>query len=295
MGEAWFMSEERRMFDELLGDLDALPIAELRQVLEEIASGTVSFGSLDEWRDWFLYLLPHLVPRIHQRDYASLLEVTITALFTQYPAGLEECPDAGFREDVLNTLGQCQMDAACWPDGELDVEVCLDRYFIPRLGLWCWSDANGPLSASMFLCLKYLRADEVGTWLRSVLAIREPRWRAQVMSWLLGAHAVLTGAVRQPSKFDQSGYPRIDWDWSHCLSGDYYNGDTGECRRLDFIPEANREAALLCVKEHFDEAAFLDWLVSFETIPSVEAELAATPFWFFELYGSQHSIPIQAT
>lgn len=186
------------------------------------------------------------------------------------------------------------MDAVCWPAGELDVEVCLDRYFIPRLGLWRWGDANGPLSASMFLCLKYLRADEVGTWLRSVLAIREPRWRAQIMSWLLGAHAVLTGAVRQPSKFDRAGYPRIDWDWSHCLSGDYPS-ETGECRRLDFIPQANREAALLCVKEHFDEAAFLDWLASFETIPSVGAELAATPFWFFELYGSQHPNPIQAT
>ena len=287
------MSEERRMFDELLGDLDILPVAELRYVLEEIATGTVSFGSLDEWRDWFLYLLPHLVPRIHERDYGSLLEVTITALFAQYPAGLEEGPHAGFRDDVLNTLGQCQMDVVCWPNGELDVEICLNRYFIPRLGLWGWGDANGPLSASMFLCLKYLRADEVVTWLRSVLAIREPRWRAQIMSWLLGAHAVLVGDVRQPSKFDQPEGPRIDWDLSHCLSGDYHNGKTGESRRLDFIPEANREAALHCIKEHFDEDTFLAWMTSFETITSVKAELAATPFWFFDLYGPQHPRPVQ--
>jgi hypothetical protein len=49
MGEAWFMGEERRVFDWLLGNLDEFALEELRDPLEEIASGNSSFGSYDEW------------------------------------------------------------------------------------------------------------------------------------------------------------------------------------------------------------------------------------------------------
>jgi hypothetical protein len=44
MGEAWFMSEERRFFHELRGNLDGLTAWHLQEPLQEIASGTSSFG-----------------------------------------------------------------------------------------------------------------------------------------------------------------------------------------------------------------------------------------------------------
>lgn len=179
------------------------------------------------------------------------------------------------------------MDAVCWPGGALDVEICLNRSFASRAGLWFWDQASGALSASMFLCLKYLLPREVKPWLESLLAIDKSHWRAQVLIWLLGANRMLTGAIRQPSQFAPSDYPSIDWAWSHCLKGNYSGDYRGNVAQVDFIPDANRRAAIEAVKGHFTEAVFLDWLQSFTTDPSLEAELADTPFWFFDLYGDK--------
>ncbi|MBV9220115.1 MAG: hypothetical protein JOY94_11920 [Methylobacteriaceae bacterium] len=278
------MSDERRMYPELLGNLADVSVENLQRILAEIASGTSSFGPRDEWRDWFHYLLPRLIPRSHETSVYSTLEVLITAVLTQYPTGLEGARYPGFREDVLGTVGQCLMDAVCWPDGVLDANVCLNRHFVTRVGLWFWDQASGPLSASMFLCLKYLLPQQVKPWLDSVLAIDEPHWRAQVMIWFLGAHGMLSGAVRQPSQFAVSDYPAIDWDWSHCLTGNYSGDHRGNVAKVEFISEANRRSAIEAVKGHFSEPVFLDWLQSFATDPSLEAELAETPYWFYDLY-----------
>jgi hypothetical protein len=283
MGEAWFMSEERRMYPELRGDLAAIPVERLQRTLVEIANGTASFGAREEWRVWFHYLLPRLVPRSHETFVEPLLEILITALFTQYPAGMEAAPYPGFRDHLLNTLGLCLMDGVCWPDGAQGAEACLDRHYLRPP--WTGTRANGALSASMFLCLKYLDAQDVQPWLGSVLAIADPFWRAQVMLWLIGAHEMLTGVVRQPSRFTHNDYPGIDWEWSHCLNGNYSGIHDGEAGRIDFIPEANRLTALETVRAHFTEAACMDWLASFATDTSLEQALAAAPYWFFDLYG----------
>ena len=98
---------------------------------------------------------------------------------------------------------------------------------------------------------------------------------------------MLSGAIWQPSQFAQSDYPPIDWAWSHCLKGNYSGDNSGNAAQVDFIPEANRRAAIEAVKRHFTETVSLDWLQSFTTDPSLEAELADTPFWFFDLYGEK--------
>jgi len=53
MGEAWFMSEKRRTFDLLLGNLEELSLEELRGPLEEIASGNLTGGPSQTDRDHF--------------------------------------------------------------------------------------------------------------------------------------------------------------------------------------------------------------------------------------------------
>ena len=167
----------------------------------------------------------------------------------------------------------------------MDPDACLNKYYVTRRGLWFWDQASSPLSASMFFCLKYLRADEVSPWMMSVFRIESPYWRAQVMVWLLGAHRVLTGGLRQPSWFSLDDDPRIDWEWSHCLTGDY-SGLHGAGEIHDFIPAENRRRALEVTKNYFSEAMFLEWLNSISEHPSLEAELAAKPYWFYELYGT---------
>jgi hypothetical protein len=66
MGEAWFMCDDRRMYTELLGDLDALDARTLKEPLAEIAGGTGSFGPHREWQVWFHHLLGATLPRCHE-------------------------------------------------------------------------------------------------------------------------------------------------------------------------------------------------------------------------------------
>ncbi len=288
MGEAWFMSAERRIYPELLGDLQAIPVERLQDTLYEIAVGTHSFGPQKEWQSWFRYLLPRLIPRSHETHIDALLDTLITAFFTQHPKGLDEEPYPGFRADALLTLGRCLMDHVCWPDGDLDVGMCLNKSYFKPTGLWWWDQASEKLSASLFFCLKYLRPAQIGPWMDSVLGISSPYWRAQVMIWLLGAHGVLTGAVKQPSEFSYDDYPRIDWAVSYCLSGEYTGIYDGSGERAEFIPLANRLAALESVTSYFSEDVFLEWLETITQQPSLVAELADAHYSFYSLYGTKN-------
>jgi len=284
MGEAWFMSPERKMYSELLGDLSNIPINGLQTAMVEIASGTSSFGSLDgEWRQWFHYLLLRLLDRSHESYVTPLLEIVITAFFSQYPIGISAEPYPEFRRDALKTVGQSLMDPICWPDGVLDLGVCFGSFFAEP-GPWFGTEASGVLSASLFFCLKYLEVQELRPWLDSVLTIADPRWRAQITIWLVGAHRMLSGSVRQPSALSRDDYPKIDWEWSHCLQGDYSGRHGGDGRRVDFTSETTRLEALEAIKAHFSEAKRLEWLASFASDPELETGLGSLPYWLFELY-----------
>ena len=114
MGEAWFMREERYMYDYLCKGVDQIDSDELMKPLEEIASGTSSFGYLEEWYTWYNYLLPQLIPRSHEYFLEYMLEYLITGFATQYPEGLGNKYYSQFEEDILNTLGKCIMDKYCW-------------------------------------------------------------------------------------------------------------------------------------------------------------------------------------
>lgn len=85
MGEAWFMGTEREMYPQLLGDLDALPDEDIARPLEEIASGSSSFGAFEEWIEWYHYLLPRLILRQWVPTYYHPAELLITAFMAQHP------------------------------------------------------------------------------------------------------------------------------------------------------------------------------------------------------------------
>jgi len=132
MGGAFVMSGDRRTFDDLLGDLTSLSAEDLRKPLEEIASGTASFGPLDEWTDWYHCLLAQLIPRSHETHFEALLEILITGFITQHPDGPRNEPYPGFFVDALDTLGRCLMDEGCWPDGDIDVGACLNPRYLGK-------------------------------------------------------------------------------------------------------------------------------------------------------------------
>ena len=93
MGEAWFMSDQRRMFPELMGDLDQVTGYGLQQPLNEIASGTSSFGPMGEWTEWYHYLLAQALPRCHDGSVCgSIVESLVNGFMALYPNGVHAAP-----------------------------------------------------------------------------------------------------------------------------------------------------------------------------------------------------------
>jgi hypothetical protein len=258
MGEAWFMSEDRRIFDELAGDLSQLDSRTLHEALGEIAGGIGAFGPIREWDGWYHYLLGRILPRAQEGVGSSLLESLITGFIALYPDGVVHPPYPRFLNDVLSTLGRCMMGGRRWDETE-----CIA--------------SNGSFSASMFLCLKYLPASCVHDWLRSVLAIPDPNWRAQQLAWLVGSYCLLAGRISWPGDFPNGAWPSVDWEFSHCLG-------TQSDRSAHFLPLESREIALQLIRTHFSVEVYIAWLESIASVPSLEAELAGIPSSFEELY-----------
>jgi hypothetical protein len=285
MGEAWFMGEERRLYDELKGDLSALSVRELQEPLHEIASGTSSFGPLAEWRDWYHYLLGQLVPRAHDSSVSSLLESLITGFIALHPNGVHSRTYPQFLGDSLMTLGQSMMASTCWSENDIVVGTCLHRSNRNPNQIWRWWDASGDFSASMFFCLKYLPYSLVPAWFQSVLDIPSPHWRAQVLVWLVGSHEMLTSRTCWPSSFSLEPRPSVAWEWSHCLSSELATADeTGAAAMPSLLPESSCKLALQVVRSHFTESVFIDWLLSIASVPYLEAELAELPSTFESMY-----------
>lgn len=285
MGEAWFMGEKRRMFDNLLGNLNDLSVFELQSPLTEIASGTGSFGPHAEWNSWYHYLLAVLLPRSHEAFVSYLLESLVTGFIALYPNGLHKGPYKGFSEDVLKTLGQCMMDPHCWHGSNIAVGRTLHRSNNNPAGIWRWWDCSGDLAASMVFCLKYLPESLVEEWLKSVLAISSPHWRAQVMVWMVGAADLLNETVKWPSELPESARSSVSWELTHCLRPELAEADDSVALRMDSIlPKGSRLRANRLLCSHFSEDLYLEWLMSISEVPYLEAELAEIPSTFESMY-----------
>jgi hypothetical protein len=281
MGEAWFMGE-RRMFPYLLENLETLSNEQVWKPLDEWASGPGSFGPLQEWTEWYHYLLPRVLTRDWKSAYdpAGLL---VTCFVGQHPKSDGPWPYPGFRRDALTTLGRYHMSSCFWSVGAVDIERCLKKYAVVR-GTREWYNCGGSLSASLLFCLKYLSADEVASWFESVIAIEDPHWIQQMIVWLIGVHPMLTGQIAQPADFPEDGPYRVSWDWSHALKGNYSGDHCETVARVPFLPVENGEA-LIAVAQRWDVDGFFEELF---TDPKLEAVAAETPSLsddFQELYG----------
>ena len=285
MGEAWFMGTEREMYPELLGDLSEVATEGLQKPLGEIASGTSSFGPMDEWNSWFHYLLGQVLPRSHEAYVTYLLESLATAFMALYPNGVHREPYKGFRDDALSTLGCAIMDAECWDGADIAIGKVLRRSNNNPAQVWIWWDASGDFTASMFFCMKYLDEPAIEPWLRSVFDIPSPHWRAQVMVWFVGAYDMMTGAARWPSEFSMEARPYIGWEWSHCLRWELTTtDDSGAPPAAAFIAEGVRATVLRVLRKYFTEDRFLEWLGCISSVSYLAEELAEIPSTFEALY-----------
>ncbi len=216
MGEAWFMGEKRRMFTELEGDVEQIPVNLLQEALSEIGSGISAFGYLEEWEVWFDYLLPRIIPRCDERWVSWLLEEACTA-FLQIDLDAEDSANQQTHHDrVLRTLGQSLMTPSRWQDGKIVLGTVLHPSNRNPAKVWGWANVSGDLAASMIVCLRLIQSHDIQEWVASMFAIKCPHWRAQLLTWYVGASPLLNGKIQFPSHFD-SWTPKIDWSYSHVI------------------------------------------------------------------------------
>lgn len=284
MGEALFMSEERRMFGWLLGDLGDFTFEELRSPLREIASGNSCFGPMEEWTEWFHYLLAQLVTRHHERSFDSLYQHLVTAFIAVHPREIDE-PYPGFADDARQSLGRCLMDSTRWVGERLAVGPPEDPFNGGRRAAFEWSVACGDFSAGMFFCTKYVREDELDAWLDSVFAIRCPLWTTQLYSWLLDAHPLLSGRVLQLADLDSDADSCATWIGSSDLSGDYSGVYEPEPGPLPLLSQGRGEVVLRSARRNVSEASYFEWLDAIGPYDYLQTTLGGKPSRFAEVFG----------
>jgi hypothetical protein len=218
MGEAWFIGEERRIYTELEDDVSELPVQLLQTILGEIESGVHFFGHLDEWPEWLDYLLPHLIPRGQERIVWWLLEDLCSAFLQIDLDNRDPKLLRHRREDVLQTLGQTLMQESHWSNGSVVLGKILHPSNKNPAKIWGWVNVSGDLAASMVLCLRLIEPEDIKGWVQSIFSIDCPYWRAQVLTWYIGAKPLLDGEVHFPSQFD-GWAPKIGWRRSHGIDG----------------------------------------------------------------------------
>ncbi len=241
MGEAWFLSKKRMMFDRLMTKrVPELPVKYLNFCLFEITSGVTCFGNRDTWAEWFRYLLPDLTLRAHEQEYVGdnyLLENTISAFMAIFPQGLET-EYHEFQQDILDTLSLALMKPEFWTpqlDFPLDPLKRLPRFLLAEhdgeifVDCYGFTKAQPELSAALFFCLKYLPTADIPSWVDSMLRIEHSQWRAGLLVWFLGFKQLLPFEPLTPAAVALA-QPEISWQNSHCL---------GEEQGDRFISSAN--------------------------------------------------------
>jgi hypothetical protein len=216
-----------------------------------------------------------------------LLESLVTGFIALHPNGVGRAPYPQFRDDALQTLGRCIMDPRCWSGSEVVVGEFLHRSNNNPNRVWCWWDASGDLSSSLFFCLKYLPTELVQGWFSSVLAIPSPHWRAQVLVWLVGSNDILEGRINWPSELLEKAYPSVAWEWSHCLDSELATTDvSGLPPMTSLLPEESKARVVSATRLYFTEEVFLEWLDSISRVPYLESELGQIPSTFESIYVS---------
>ncbi len=267
MGEAWFMGERKIRTQLMTSSPEAVPTDDLHECLWDIASGTSSFGHLEEWERWFRYLLPTLILRGHERwAFDVLFEHVATAFIQVFWTDLrEEYP--GFREDVLRAVTQHIMRSEFWlpnPKAVGEPVMRIPAFLINEdqgeevLYGWSLQEAPGSFSAAMCLCLKYLPRDEIGPWVKSLLAIRHPYWRVALLVWLQGARDLLREEIPRPGTMNRAR-PRIGWSMSHVVQPDEDSTPPTFNDPRHFLKRENTSAFLAEVRRRITPAVLQKW------------------------------------
>lgn len=262
MGEAWFMSEERRLFSGLM-DEDPLRWRqdELDCALFELSSGPGSFGARREWLVWFGFLLPRAQTLIGDGQQPYFFGRWLHGALTT--ATFVHCPDPSLsnlpphvRRDLLDTLARTLFAAQRWNQGR----VAANNFFeplgdSPHHGLYF--DGGDALAASCLLVLKYLDAELIDGWLVSALGISDPNWRAAFVVWLAGsAPLIVDGAY--PDQLSHSELYPATWQHHHLIHAPAAPLTLDDAEN-SFIDSQRRHAFVSSLRRQLDRSRLGRW------------------------------------
>lgn len=270
MGEGWFQAENRLMYTELEGDIGTISTHRIQEILGDMANGVSSFGCREEWKMWFSYILPRIIPRCDERFVSWLLEVVCTA-FLQIDLGVKNGAEKDtYHEHVLSTLGQTLMASNRWQEGNIVLGKVLHPSNKNPAKIWGWTNVSGDLAASLIVCLRLIKNRDIQEWVDSIFAIKCPYWRAQLLTWYVGARPLLSGEIHFPSQFDE-WTSKIDWSWSHVIKGN----QGGIVIADSLFPEGN----INCFREAFEtnlrRADLAAWKGEILAIEALRTEVGA--------------------
>lgn len=269
MGEAWFMSEERKMYDGLLVDNPrAWPDDQLQHAIGDLSWGPSCFGHMPEWSQWFLFLLPRVIELIDEWRPSDLTGAMVSAVLIHFPAPEVEQPYSEFRDDVLATLGRVIMEPRFWIDGRIACGKTLTG--IESTVYSCIVSAGDAFSASLFLALKYLDLQMIEPWLASVVAIPDPVWRTKYALWLAEVAPMLLEEGRQPSERVFQGWHGFGWQQCWSLKGSIPGVDVDRSATVRaFLDTDRRKTILAAVRGNLSQAVLSEWRIGLENEQSV--------------------------
>ncbi len=262
------MGETRKVYPQLKHALEATSTSYLQEVLEAIGSGISAFGLLEEWEDWFQYLLPRLIPRCDEKYVYWLLEDLCTA-FLQVDLAIADRNHASLDSElVLQTLGRVIMSPARWKDGRINIGRILHPSNNNPAGIWGWANVSGDLAASLIVCLRKVSDEDLEAWVGSIFSIECPYWRAQLLTWYVGAQPLLNGKARFPNQFD-NWTPKIGWSWSHVIGGTQGNSIVAKT----LFPTGRVEAFRSAFEGNLADAKLKDWKDEILEIEALRSEV----------------------
>ena len=265
MGEAWFLSAERAVYNELGGGaLTTVPVADLMPFLFDIASGICNFGRSAEWVDWLHYALPDLIERSAERNVNFLLEPTVTAFMAAHWNGVI-APYDGFEADILASLHHCMMAQDRWREGREGSEGLLELDD-PRK-MTSWDSRRDDLSCALFFAIRYLPVAHFADFVQSVVSIPCLRWRAHLLTWLATAAEILANEQPTIAHLEQL-WPRLEWENAHVLPPRFEPGE--------FIPTDRRTAFLAALRRALPEDRVLSWMDDMWASGEIAAEFRRT-------------------
>ena len=188
VGEAWFLGENRRIYQELLTeDLSTISQEKMSGYLWGIGSGISCFDDGDQFIEWFDYLMVriNLNGSPHDYHYVTMIEDLFECIYAAYPQQLPE----EIRVDLLSTVGEVLMQDLFWHEGQFQNQVAYYCY-LPYL-----------FTGVLLFNVKYRKPDEISTWIESLCAIKCVKWRSYILLWFVGLIEIFEGRFKTLNDF----------------------------------------------------------------------------------------------